>query len=347
MGAKDKRAKQRSGARSGVDEPSAPPVPAPVQKPDWAHWERKVDTVGKREFAVVAQEWAAHLPQIVPPGAPPTALLHSTQELEALLPLAQRSGAYIADTSGARSAVLHEAIYMLHKAVHVQIDVAEAVAKGRHTWAYVNGYQGALFALTAILGFLGLTNAKDPTGREGVVLIDVWPSEALKRKGAVSGSYNDQYKLVRFRELDHYQKWALLKRALRQTKFERKFVGTIAEALDNLGDKDHASYRNRVNYTSNCWLTADLLFDVPAGPIVPAGDLQDHYQAIYEGTANGSIYTMVALIEIACALLSEIGQIDPTRPSATMPLIAQELQLLDRRLSTKHRLCLMDWLDEP
>lgn len=80
---------------------------------------------------------------------------------------------------------------MLHKAVHVQIDVADAVVKVRQTWAYLNGYQGALFALTALLGLLGVSISKDSTGSEGVLMADVWPEEAFNAR-SVTAMYEDE-----------------------------------------------------------------------------------------------------------------------------------------------------------
>lgn len=346
-GAGRKEKKKEKGSKKGAAPSSdgatvvSDPAKSSQNKQDWADWERKVDTIGKRDFTVLASEWAAHLPSYTSPGESPPLLFADIDALSGSFSHVGRSGSYLLAGVTARSVVLHEAIYLLHKAVHVQVDVADAVTKGRHTWAYVNGYQGALFALGSVLAFLGLSSERDGTGG-GVILIDVWPSEAILKRPSITTSYEELHKLVRFRELDHYQKWALLKKSLRQTAFRKNFVREVAEALDEVKDRAHAKYRNQVNYKSNSWLSADLLVDVPLGPIEAASTFQDHYDAIYAGSANGSIYTLVALVEIACYLLGEIG-FDEGKGASGIPLIQNELAALQRRMPTKRVLCGVDW----
>lgn len=342
-GHKEKRRGSATAASSAAGDTSADPLSEKSKKEEWAAWERKVETIGKRVAATLAEEWRAHIPAISPPGSPPSIGVFEIASVADSIPLVKRTGALVQDFPGIRSLVLHEAIYMLHKAVHVQIDVADAVAKGRHTWAFVNAYQASLFALSAVLGILGITNDKAPAGGEGVILIDVWPSEARQKSGSITGAYNDDLKMVRFRELDHYQKWAVLKRTLRQTTFSHNFYGDVREALDQLKDKEHAKHRNRVNYVASAWLTDDLLSDVIPGPYLPATSFQTHYDNIYQGGVDGTVSTMVALIEIGVRLLRDV---QPSGATAS-PILEAELDLLDRRLPSKSSLCSVDWTSLP
>lgn len=324
----------------------APAVkPAPVaKKEEWATWEVKVESLGKRKFSEIAREWRAQIPTIQTTGEPPSELFLSIPDVIAKARLAKRAGSSLEALPGNRAAVLHEAIYMLHKAVHVEMEVADAIVKGRQTWGYVNGYQGALFALTAVLGFLGVSILRDPGGSEGVLMADVWPEEALSGRGLSSG-YEQEFKVVRFRELDHYQKWALLKRMLRQTTFTKQSYSELTATFEKVGDREYASHRNQVNYVSTAWLSDDLIVDAPNGPYVVPQCLQDYFDNIQEVTPNGTIYTMVALIEMACGFLEEIATIVPGAglPTTKIQSLELELDVLKRRGSARSLLCALDW----
>lgn len=311
----------------------APAAEPSKEKEVWTDWERKLDEVSRRDVGDLARAWAGFVPDIPVPGAAPQVLPFEIADVIANSAGLGRQGSVKVDGTGLRSAVLHEGMFLLQKAVHVEIDVAESIAKGRHTWGAVNAYQGALFALAGLLAILGISTAKDDV-RGGVVLIDVWPEKEKRGKRIVTEVFEEAYVLVRFRELDHYQKWGLLKKVLNVTSFSRQYPSSITEALDNIEDRKHARDRNKVNYKSSAWLGGDLLIDVPDGIVAPAASFQDIFDGIYNLTHGAAVYTLVSLVEIACEVLSSI-------PGDSA--VVRELELLSRRRSAVSAICHFDW----
>lgn len=300
---------------------------------DWAAWERKVDKLHHKDYASLKKGWLAHIPEIQPVGTPPQGGLDSISSIVAIFPTVPKHGDLLAQLSGARPAVLHEAIYLAHKAVHVQISCAEAVRVGRHTWAIVDAYQASLFALGSILAFVGITVERHDNN---FILIDVWATPDSRRKNKSGLSFDDEetYQLVRFKTLDHFQKWAILKRVLRTLTIKSQLVQLISQAIAHHDEKSFAKHRNLVNYSSGCWLSGDLLVNDPNGPVVPAKSEQDIFNEIYAGTPLGTVYLMCALTEIACMFASDL---------AASGVVEEEVLRLERRLDAHKVLANFDW----
>ena len=298
-------------------------VVAAISKPEWSSWERKIDKIGARDFNEVMGGWLAHIPEIQPSGSAPTEGLDSIAALSESFKLAAPNGDYISSDSsllGARQPILHEAFFLAHKAIHVQLSAAEAVKRGRYTWALVDAYQASLFALGSILAFLGISNERDGSD---FLVIDVW-SPVAKRKADIKLAEAYGCQLIRFKTLDHFHKWALFKRVLRTLKIESPLVLTLKEALRSTDDKSFAVHRNTVHYNSRAWLFDDLLADQTAQGVMPAASLQEVHDSIYEGSYNGSVYLMCALIEFACMCAEALSSSE---------VVKKEIDFLNRRES--------------
>jgi hypothetical protein len=299
----------------------------------WATWERKVERLHRKDYASLKKGWLAHIPEIQPVGSPPQDGLDSISSIAEIFPKVPRDGDFLAQVSGARPAVLHEAIYLAHKAVHVQISCAEAVRVGRHTWAIVDAYQASLFALGSILAFVGITVERHDNN---FILIDVWatPDSRGTRRSGLSLDSEETYQLVRFKTLDHFQKWAILKRVLRTLKIKSPLVQLTSEALAPHDEKSFAKYRNFVNYNSGGWLSNDLLANDPSGPVVPAKSEHEIFDEIYAGTPLGTVYLMCALTEIACMFAGDL---------AASGVVEEEVLRLERRFDAHQVLASFDW----
>lgn len=319
--------KQKKSAR-----PISNSFPPPQSEEKWPNWERKVEKLCKRDYDSLKAGWLAHIPTIDPIGNPPQGGLGSIQTVREIFSQVKRTGDCKAALSGARPAVLHEAIYLAHKAVHVQKCCADAVHSGRHTWAIVDAYQGSLFALGSILAFLGITVVRD---KNDFMLIDVWSEDVQpqKKRSSQINVPHETYQFIRFQKLDHFHKWAILKRVLRTFTAKSQLVQLLSEVLNDLDDKSFAKHRNSVHYESNCWLSNDLLVSDLHGPVKPAQSSTDLFNDIYSGNPVGTIYLMCALVEVACMFLSDLKTNS----------ISEETRHLDSRLQSLRTLTNFDW----
>lgn len=335
MGAKPKRlspAKQREAEKAATAAQELQTEMKSRATP-WPSWESKIDRVRGRDCSVIFPGWLAHIPEINPVGSPPREGISVISAVDEILPEVPVVGELVRHVAGARSGVLHEGFYLLHKAIHVQISCARSVRAGLHTWAVVDAYQASLFALNSILSFFGITIERSDNN---FILIDVWgastPEEA-KKQGLPKGEW-ELCLFLRFSALDHFHKWAILKRLLRTLDGGNTLATQLSEAVNNLGDKEFARHRNTVHYASNGWIAKDLHQPDAAGPIKQAKSFQTIYDEIVDGTASGTVYLMCALIELACMFARQLDQAGP---------LAGELALLERRRQYAETLAAFDW----
>ena len=298
------------------------------EKEKWADWSRKIERIEKRDLDKISQGWLAHIPQLKTPGVPPPSLAEIAPLLS-LFPQVKGDGDLIEHCSGARPTVLHEAIYWSHKAVHGQMAVDHLLGSARYTWAVIDAYQSSLYALNSILAFLGIATERH---NNNFIFIDVWGHaiDATPRRPA-----EEKYQLVRWKVLDHFHKWAILKRALRQLNSRTPLADFLLEAIGGVEDKVFAKHRNFVHYDVGGWLANDL-FTPPTGmiPVVAAAAKEDVFREIYESSPTGCIYLMVILVELACSF------IDRLRPSG---VVVPDIRCLERRRIFTDRCCPFDF----
>ena len=309
----------------------AKPVPAnPQQK--WADWERKVERLQKKDFNELVSGWYSHIPAIATPGTAPQISLDGIEAVTSIFPRVKGDGEILEPATGARALVLHESLYLAHKAVHVTITCADAIQKGRHTWAVVDAYQASLFAIGSILAFVGISIERD---QNNFILVDVWAkSSDANKKRQLNLSPPEVYQFVRFKQLDHYQKWALLKRILRTISIRCELVELLRAGLEVHGDLQHANHRNEVLYQSRAWLSLDLCKDIPTGPIVAVTSKDSMYDEIYSGSVPGTVYLGFALVELCCSFLQSLRN---------SKIIEGELNFLNRRSTARDSVCKFDW----
>lgn len=300
----------------------------------WAIWDRKVSRLQKRDYGKIMRGWLAHIPEIASPGYAPQEGIEAISSIAAVFSLVKGDGDVVQKLSGARPAVLHEAFYLAHKAIHVEIVCANAIKEGRHTWAVVDAYQASLFALGSILAFLGITVERH---ENDFILVDVWGTDPnFKRaKGDIDVGDPEIYQFIRFKSLDHFHKWAILRRLLRTLDIKSALVQLVRDGLEPHDDKRFAYHRNQVHYQSAIWLSGDLLIDDVNGPIKQAQSPQDIFDDIYAGTPSGTVYLMAALIEIACMFAEQLSNSETAKA---------EIAQLNRRKRALKVISNFDWV---
>jgi len=318
-------AKQRE-----AEQQAAKAMPIKSTGSDWPEWESKIERISSRSQSDILRGWVAHIPEIFPPGSPPQESIGSISTIEALLFKVPKKGDLTQPISGARPAVLREAFYLLHKAIHVQISCSRGITEGKQTWAVVDAYQSSLFALASIMGFLGLTTERDGNN---FILVDVWePGE--KKSTSLTKSSVETYKFIRFKSLDHFHKWAILKRLLRTLKSRSPLAEFLSNAINDLDIKSFALHRNTVHYQSTGWLADDLLKDNLPGIISAAKTPQDLYNEIFKGTITGTVFLMCCLVELASEFANYFF---------TLGILKDEEPFVGRRIASRNVLTSFDW----
>tara|TARA_A100000171_G_scaffold44677_1_gene47710 strand:- start:801 stop:1823 length:1023 start_codon:yes stop_codon:yes gene_type:complete len=305
---------------------------APCKAPTWPQWQTKVQKVRKRNLSKVCRGWLAHVPDIESPGCAPRETIGTIADINDALNRVPIKGELIEPLNASRDIVLHEGYYLAHKAIHVEMSCARAVKQGFHTWAIVDAYQASLFALGSIMCLLGLTVERH---NNDFILLDVWGANPHLVGDLPHTDYpQDQIHFIRFKTLDHYHKWALLKRTLRTLETDLPLVTFLNEALTGRDEKEFSKHRNNVHYISNHWIADDLLEIDPHGPVRKANTCQHVYEHIVQGTPAGAVYLMCGLIELICEI---------TKPLTASQILKHESNLLDRRLEATKGLIEFDW----
>jgi hypothetical protein len=211
-------------------------------------------------WSLIRQQWLSNLPTIYPSGTAPIDDLEDFQPLRSTVNVMTGGVLNFQTIVGVKEIVLHEAIYLLHKASHV-LGCAEADAvMGAKTWSVVQAYQAAYFSGKALLRFFGIATHDSPSSRKDVTtVINVWPSGSYIQN--LLGSTN---RLLACHKLSyqygHIHMWHLLQYVLSSISVDTHiWEPTYVDVLtNNMADHEFAKQRNDFNYGSCTWLFDDL-----------------------------------------------------------------------------------------
>jgi len=167
------------------------------------------------------------------------------------------------------------------------------------------------------MAFLGLVVERDAND---FIVIDVWTSAEVG--STKRNTTEERYHFVRFKSLNHFHKWAILKRLLVTLKSKSRLAGLLDASICHLEDNSFSRHRNTVYYNSGGWLARDLLVEDTASPVKQAKTADEFFLAISEGSVCGSVYLMCALVELACEFAADLSG---------SRVLAGELRLLERR----------------
>jgi len=215
----------------------------------------------RRDWATLRGQWLTAMPTIAPPGSAPPAGLADVLDIGDFV----RSAEAQAETPlrreipGLRPAILHEGLFLLHKASHVVSAAEKHVATGICSWSLSSAYQGSVFASRAVLAFLGIALV-EVDGR--YVLVDLWPGPPVhERRGVELGTAWPAPQLWcvgQVGHMDHRLLWLLFQRALRVARVDC-WPGRAARLIGLLNAGDITRQRNLLHYRAHAWLRDDLL----------------------------------------------------------------------------------------
>lgn len=281
----------------------------------------KLKRLGHRNWREISDAWAPYIAQLSfdAPGQRPDAPLDQIAPLEETASRVPPDGELREEVLGLRPALLHEGLFLLHKAANVFVASQLQVTGGLPTWSIASAYQSAFFSMEALLRLLGVVVVEI---KNKTLVIDVWPEvekNASKKQKALYRLGTDTQH-VWHKALGHYERWAILKRVLR-TLNESPIDFALIQALNELDDREFARQRNRLHY-SNTWMFDDLhafASSVSFCKWAPAHSL------VSKLDPDGDDFTVVLAALVFSAASSLLAQL-----ADTSPLIADERTLLDQ-----------------
>jgi hypothetical protein len=276
--------------------------------------ERKVRLIRARDWEILRTTWLDNVPRISPPGAPPQLLLHELTDLEsALKKLAPLASVELpAPVPGLRPGLLHEGVFLMHKAAHVLGSALVHVSQGMCTWSASSAYQAAFFGMKAVSSMLGVTMVECGNRH---FLIDAWAAPKRPKRNAraitilANTDRNEQRHL-----------WAYFQRTLSKTANHEPLCGKHVRSLLLQNDfKDFARQRNTLHYRTNAWGLGDLHQCVIQDRF---GRMQD--KTIEPGQQDFSLVLAFGIIQMGRKMLSQLAE--------QSAVIRGELALVDRWL---------------
>lgn len=275
-------------------------------------YEHSVKRVRERDWKAIQDAWLGEVGQLNldPSGRAPDGELKDIPALVNALAFPKEKVEHRQDIVGVRASMLHEALYLLHKAGSVLVTAHDQAYGGSATWSLATSYQAGLFAAEATMRLLGVAIVSlDPHKH---FIVDAWPpaERGLSKKQLANYRLGSEIHLVRLASsVSHFHRWAVFQRLLNTCSglpFDRELVQAICE----LQDREFADQRNDLHYATT-WRFGDLhaYIEVPDAfsPKVRAellNALQPESEAF--GMALGTTLFLLAL-----ALLNDLAKVAP------------------------------------
>ena len=279
--------------------------------------ERKIKRILAREWKQIRDGWLDCVPTISRAGQAPAHQLSELTSLEGqLTKISDSQVEEVDEISGLRSGMLHDAIFLLHKASHVLGACLVHVDKGMCTWSISSAYQSAFFAMKSIMAFLGVCVVESGNRH---FLIDVWGT-SHERKRRNKGPF---IILANTRRNEQRNYWAYFQRSVEQT-LDRDDIwnADVTGQLLNWDYKDFGRQRNKLHYHTNWWPLDDLHGCVNAPEF---GKWRSLDCVDSDDDPDFPLLLAFALVRMAGDLLTDLAQ--------ESVLIERELSLLQSRLS--------------
>lgn len=285
-------------------------------------FQRKVSRIDRRSWDEVRDGWLNYLPSISISGQPPDFNISELPYIQQVVRKVPETGEYHEELPGLREAILHEGLFLLHKATNTSGATEIQIDNGILTWSLSSGYHSAFFSAKAIMSLLGISYI-ELNGR--TVMIDVWPrpeniSKSKLRKGVVQQCIP---KFVRMPNLQHFQIWTLFQRALRTLNigiWERQLINFLIQ----INPKYFARQRNTIHYSNNSWFHSDLHKPIISKDFGVTDTLLSDIVFIEPDSDDFSIILAFILLNFGILLVKDIASIAPR--------IRPEYVLLEQKL---------------
>lgn len=201
-------------------------------------------------------------------------------------------------------ALLHQGIYLLHKAANVLVAAQDQVHDGLPTWSLSTSYQGALFAADAVINLLGVLPLNFNRSH---FIVDTYSGPIAGVGKAKQPLAFTEINVIPFPDsISHFHHWAIFQRLLRSTK-KLPFKDDVIAALVALDDREFASQRNGLHY-SHTWQFEDLHDYFVETSILSFGEKKDLLTQLSPESPGFSIALGAAVFGLGLKLLSDLAE---------------------------------------
>ena len=272
-----------------------------------------------RNWNELSEFWSAVAPGIDPPGSAPESSVGELFPVAAAIQSIPENVKYEKlKIEGVQTAVLHEAIYLLHKAANVLGGWQMHLTRGLCSWSISGAYQCSLFSVGAICSFLGVTVIR-VDGHH--VLLDVWParSKGSAKLDLAKPSMDSWCAFIKGRPPSNQDRWKVFQRLLRVAKVpESMWAKVPTHILSMEKSQTFVKQRNAIHYSNHYWPHPDLhdymeytkCFNVPADWSAPQ-NIEDpdspEFSLVVSMTTFAMAYAIFSdLVNVAPSLLPEL-----------------------------------------
>jgi hypothetical protein len=219
-------------------------------------WEQTWKKILDRDWEILKSAWISSIPSQAVLGVPPSPSLSQLSaqatELRGIKTLTE-----VADVPGFRTTVFAEALFLLHKGLHVLRAAQAHATRGMPSWSLFSAYHSAFLVGRGICYLLGVCTPQ-PQGVQWIV--DIFPQRLTKnvrRKQVMGAEDFVNIKVMPVPKMDQRYFWGTLQRTIRLATVS---VWTEAEAksIDDLDFEKISPMRNGFIYSPPYWPFNDL-----------------------------------------------------------------------------------------
>jgi hypothetical protein len=231
------------------------------QNPTDAAWKLFEKSFTSRRWNLIAQACIDHIPNDPPASLPTLTLTQYLTTEEILVSRPTKSVFTKIDTnlSSVPQIVISEALYWLHKSLHVLGAAEMHIASGLPTWSISSAYQAGYFAARSIMAFLGVGVAEYERVSIAVDLCvnmkGLRDTQITSRGGAYSSSIPIRSIGILF---DHNRIWELFQRILSNTNCS-SWPSEWSNYLVNIDMATFTHQRHGLHYTLPFWVEDDMV----------------------------------------------------------------------------------------
>jgi hypothetical protein len=272
-------------------------------------YEREIKRLARRDWPTIRNLWLEEVGKLnfVHPGVAPEFPAEEVVGMRALVEIVKPTvGEQRVTLSSFNAPLLHQGIFLLHKAGNVLTAAHDQACSGLPTWSLATGYQAGLFALDSILHLMGVAFVNYSPRRQ--FLVDIWPGpgEGLSKRALAAYTDGREINVIPLSaSVQHFHRWAVLQRLLHTTR-ELPIGTDIKNAFLTLADRAFAEQRNDLHY-SHTWTFDDIHAYINSPELVDFDTLEKLLGGLDAKSAQFSLVLGTATFFLASQMLKSLA----------------------------------------
>ncbi len=205
--------------------------------------------------------------------------------------------------------LLHQGIFLLHKAANVLTAAHDQALGGLPTWSLATGYQAGLFSIEGIIHLLGV-GIVSYDRRHFLVDAIPGPANGISKKALLNYQNGEEINVIPLSSsVSHFHRWAVFQRLLNTTQ-NLPVSGEIKDLLLNLDDHTFADQRNSLHY-SHTWQFDDIHAYRNNIELIDFDHIDKLRQCLGPNSPQFSLALGTVTFFLACQLLKNLASFSP------------------------------------